>query len=749
MKKHFLPITITIILFFVPFFWLAPGFVDLGGDGGRLYFIDPLEVLKNTWNLAGSYVYAFADIGYLLALTGLKHIVNSPTLLISVEHGLQLSLSFIGMYLIVKTLLLNEKKNVDSLRASLVGLVTGVVYVGLITKVGWPVALVTLNQVFLNVIMFYFLLSYCLTRKFVYILAGLFLSIIFSANFGFGSMPQLLSFYPAALLFLYIYLRFVSQKEIPWKGLVCGAGLFLGLHAFHLLPVIASLLNNSSTISSQVFSKETIQNSGIAYFVANHVQSGKISRVLFQSWLGQNAFSLLIPVVVLLGFITRKSKLLWVTGIFFAVTLFLVTANITQTGIALYTKLFYIPGFVMFRSFNEKWFFVYAFFFALMFAVSLYYLLEKKKLKIALILCVAIFAISVYRMMPFLSGKAIQTTLYQSNNVSTNFSLDPDLLDALSFVRNLPVDGKVLTVPLTFSYYQIAYGKEGGAYVGISMVPSLAGRPDFSGFWRFGQHGYEQHAIDAIRNNDSDRFIQILSYLNIRYIFRNSDTRIMDDFPGYPYVYPGLTYSSKDQLPSIKDQVAYDSFLASLPIEKIYQKRFYEIYEIRDSYIRPLIFAPDTVSTDINDALAVFYRSAYVEAKYCEKIFCGQPPNATAPSATYVKRSSVLFDVVVDLGERKTPFLVILSHPYYSPWDLSFDEVSASVVSDHITVNGYANGWIIDPTKVEGKTVLHGRIYLTSQNYFYTGVIISVITFVVIITLMVRELTKGRHEKKK
>ena len=43
MKKYFgIAIGISIILFIIPFFWLKPGFVDLGGDAGRLYFIDPM-----------------------------------------------------------------------------------------------------------------------------------------------------------------------------------------------------------------------------------------------------------------------------------------------------------------------------------------------------------------------------------------------------------------------------------------------------------------------------------------------------------------------------------------------------------------------------------------------------------------------------------------------------------------------------------------------------------------------------------
>lgn len=737
-------IAIAVLLFFFPFFWLKPGFVDLGGDGGRLYFIDPWSVLKNTWNLASSFVYSFADIGYLLALTLLKQFVQSPTLLIAIEHGLQLSLSFIGMYLIVKALLLNEKKNDDPLRASIVAIVTGVVYVGLITKVGWPVALVTLNQVFLNVIMFYFLLTYCLTRKFVYILAGLFLSIIFSANFGLGNMPQLLSFYPAALLFLFIYLRFIAQIEIPWKGLICGIGLFLGLHSFHLLPVMASLINSSSIINSQVFSKDTIQNSGVNYFAANHVGSGKISRELFQSWLGQNFWSFVVPGIAFLGFLRCRSKLLSLIGIFFAATLFLVAANITQIGVHLYQMLFYLPGFVMFRSFNEKWFFVYAFFYAILFAVSLYYLLEKKKLKITFIICATIFAISVYRLIPFLSGKAIQSIQYQSKNVSTIYSLDPDLLDAISYIRILADNGNVLTLPLTLPYYQVIYGKSGGAYVGISLVSSLGGKRDYSGLWSFG--AYQADLERALKNGNNNQVLQMLSLLGVRYIFRDTDPRIINDFPTYPY----YRFDRSVDIPAIDSQISYDQFLESYTLTTKFEKGFFRIQEFDDIVVRPTVYIPDIVSASFSGVLnGSSFRSAYGDAKLCQRIPCDELPNAPVPSVTYTKRSSVLFDVVVDIGERKTPFLVTFSHPYYSSWELSFDGVAASAVSDHIVVNGYANGWIVDPAKAGSKTVLHGRIYLKSQNYFYIGVILSAITLAVIFILLARELTKGRHEKKK
>lgn len=744
MKKNNLIVgIITLILFVIPFFWLPRGFVDLGGDAGRLYFIDPIAVIKNTGSFWNSiYPFSYASVPYLFFLNVILRIVGTSTNLISFEHGLQLSLSFFGMYLIVRQLLFSAQNGLNVQLSHVVGILSGVVYVGLITKVGWPVALPTLNQVFLNVFMFYLLLRYCVTQKFFYLSSALFLSIAFSINFGLGNAPQLFSFYPLALLFLYIYIRFVAQIMLPWRGLFLFVVLLLGLHSFHLLPLLASLLEKRSGVHDQAFSANSIQVSGVNYFAANHADSGKISKELFQWWMGSRFLSWHIPFIAVSGFLIHKSRLLLIIGLFFAFTLFLVAANITQTGVAVYQKLFYIPGFVMFRSFNEKWFFVYAFFYTLLFSVSLYYLLRRVKIRTVFTIGTIIFGIFVYRAYPFLSGGAIDTILHQSNNVSAVFAIDPNLMDALAFVRTLPPDGKMLTLPLTFPYFQLAFGKEGGAYEGISMVSNLIGRQDYAGFWTFGP--YEKPMFHALNTSNKDQFLQLLSLLNVRYIFRNSDARIMDNFPLYPYL-EGGTYASKEQLPPIKDQLAYDAWLGSLPVKKIYQVGFYQVYEIEDSFVRPLIYIPDYVSLDLDKGPVNVYRWAFGNATLCEDVLCDQKISVV-PSVSYTKESETSFNVQIDLKGVKEPFLLVFSNNYYYAVDLTLQHMTDGAVR-HVMVNGFANGWVIDPANTDEKSVLQGRIYLTSMNYLYAGIATSGITLTVIIVFVVGSFIRRRNEK--
>ncbi len=576
-RTNIAAVFIAVILFIVPFFWLKPGYVDMGGDAGRLYFLDPVSVAQNTYRSTQSDASASFDmIPYELYLSVLKKIIPSPTALISFEHGLQLSLSFLFIYLIVRTLLVYAIRGNQSSR-ELTGLTAGIVYVGFISISGWVTALPTQNQVFLNPLIFYLLLKYCLSGSFWYALIILLFTVCYSGSFGFSAMPQIMSFYPIALVFLLIIMRFVFHRKIPWGGLGLAALAFVGLHAYQIVPLGMSLISKNSYYHTYIFTEESMRSSGVHYFAANHETLGKISTALFQPVWPRNILVLLVPFIALWGCIKSRSKLSALAGVFFLLTLFLVSANITKVGAFLYQLLFYIPGFMMFRSFNEKWYMVFAFFFTLFFAFSLGEFISSKNRWLGIMLVIAVTGSTIWRIYPFLTGKSFDTKYYQSD-VSRVFTFDPNLLDAVSYARKIPGDGRFLTLPLTFPYYQIAYGSGGGAYVGISLISELAGKVDYPGFWSLADKG--QSVFDAIQARDFSAVLRILSDLNVRFIFYDSDPRVTDNFPGFPYIYPGLMYASKDQLPLIQNQSSYAEFLSQLPLRKIYGKGYFTIYKI-------------------------------------------------------------------------------------------------------------------------------------------------------------------------
>lgn len=560
---------ISVCLFIIPFFWLKPGFVDLGGDAGRQYYLDPWGMVKNTIYAKNFSLNSPPQLlVYELYLAGLMVLARTPTYLIAIQRGVQLSLAFLSVFLIVSTVL--GELRAHHKHTIWTGVTAGIVYIGLISKNGWIQSLEAQNQIFLNPLIFFLLLKYLLTKRLHFLIIGLLISVPFSVNFGFSSAPSVVAFYPLAITFLIILIKFILHRPINWRDLLLGAILFVGLQSFHLIPMAASLFTRGNFYNNYVFSGQSIQSAGVQYFEANREALGKISVELFQPvrW-GPNFLIFVIPVIILLGFLRRPTKLIAVTGLFFTATFFLVSANITNLGVSLYRTLFYIPGFMMFRSFDDKFFTVYSFFFTLLFAFAFYALIEEKKKYLLIILSLFVIGTTVWRISPFLQGKAIDAPLYQSKNVSGIFRVDPDLVDALSFVRSLP-EGSVLTLPLTFPTYQIAYGKEGGAYEGISMVAGLGGKPDYPGFWSFG--GLSQKMFDAITNIKVPQILQVLSTLNIRYVFYNSDNRIMDNFSDYPYTYPKPA--------AIRDQAAYKKLLSSLPLTKLFGKGFYTVYKV-------------------------------------------------------------------------------------------------------------------------------------------------------------------------
>jgi hypothetical protein len=754
--RHFVAIAIAIVLFFIPFFWLKPGFVDLGGDAGRLYFLDPLSVAKNLYSLQdAAWAPSYAIIPYEYFLAFLHKFITSPTYMIASDHGLQLALGFFSIYLTVKELISFAKNSAKEAYTTWIAIVSGLVYIGFVTKVGWALSMQTQNQIFLNPLIFYLLLRFLVSSRIFYAIALLLLTFLYSGNFGYSSMPQIASFYPFALLFLISLFRFVYQKPFPWKRLCILGFLFVGLHAFHIIPSIASILDKGGVAYNTIFDEKTIQNRGVLYFDFNHKDLGKISIELFQpsQWNGQNIFVLLVPLISFLGFLKKPSKLLSLLGVFFAITLFLVSANITSIGVQFYRSLFYIPGFSMFRSFDEKWYFVYSFFYTLLFAVSFYHIFSKKRAAIAFVVGFCVIGSIVNRIYPFLQGKTVNTTLWQSNNVSAVFRMDPNFIDSIAYIKALPDDGKMLTLPLTFPYSQIVYGKDGGAYIGPSMIRALGGKSDFSGFWVFGP--YQENIFNSFREEKTHDLMQLFSLLNIRYIFHNSDSRIMDNFPGFPYVYPGSIISSKDQLPMIKDQQAYEKFLSSLPLQKIYGKGFYSIYEIEHKYTRPIIYVPEVLYESEVKALAgSSYHSAFGDKIACKtlesfRLRCdGISIHGTLPVVSFTKVSEMKYDVRFDLKERKEPFLIILSEDYHPSWTLKFDGMKNKDGVTHIGMNGYANSWIIEPQKIGNDGNLKGSIHLGFQRYYIYGRMLSRVTVILLtISILYRGIRRRYGEK--
>lgn len=601
-------ILLTVLIFIIPFFWLKPGEMDLGGDNSRLYFYDPIAYLvsQSLYSVShsglGGENLSYFGIPFFLLLAGVKWLVTSPTILIGIFHGLNLSGGFISCYFVVKELLKNEESSkYERLIIEASAILAGLYYTFSPNPIGsWGYPLLPMNLVFLNPLLFYLLLRFFLTGSMRYIFISLFITFLFSPNFSFIGAPTFFSFFPLAVLFLMIYTKVIKQKPIPWVKIVLSLILFVLIQAFHLFPQVVSILTPGSVANETVFGAFGKFEWGLKYFLGTAPIIKVSNSLLGLPQFGTHEFYyplyVVFPLVIVLGLLWNKSRLYLLSTIFFFITLFLVTANITGIGFKLYVLAFQLPGFSMFRVFYGQWQWTYLFFYAVLVGLALATVLVKLKTEQRYHLIGFIVVLLLTTSWPLISGKLTDTTHWQSKGIKSHVKMDSLYDEVLSYMRSLPVDGKFISFPLSGPGYQVLKGENDAAYEGPSTITYLASRNEFNGFQEFGVFG--PSLLTAARERNYSTFKDILALLNIKYIFYNEDPYI------YTENYPGLPYEHvRDFFPD--SQEGYKEFIKELGVKEI--KSFgwkYHIYELDNSSYVPHIYVANK-SVHWNDLVAV------------------------------------------------------------------------------------------------------------------------------------------------
>lgn len=595
-KVLLLPIFISILLFIIPFFWLKPGEMDLGGDSNRLYFYDPLSYLvhHSFYNIVptgvGGEAISYYAIPYISLLVLLRFLMSATTL-ISLINGAKLAFGFFFCYLIIKELLnvkpVEHKQNIVEISS----IFSALFYTlsPILVNSGWEKAIFSHMQLFFNPLFFFLILKTFLTKSRRYLYLFLLLSFIFSMAFSYPAAPPFFAFYPFSLIYIMLYTKFIRHSNIPVKLLIEGFALFFFIQSFHLIPHLIGIFSFGSDVSASVFSDQSKLVRGLDYFTAI-APSIKVSFGLFSlpQRIDENWYSYLFfvfPVIILLGYYYNKSKVLLLTGSFFLIYLFFACANITNTGFFIYKLLFYIPGFKMFRNFYGQWAFSYVFFYCLLFSQAFVNVLSKISFKRSILLTIAIILPLVFSSWKLLNGSIVNSLHYQSKNIKSVVQMDPEYEKVLHYIHNSSVDGKILTFPLSGPGYQVVSGKdEKGAYVGPPTFSYLEGKNDFTGYE--GLSPFNELFVRAVVDKKDDFYQRLFSILNIQYVFYNSDPKIYDDnFPSYPYDYP------RQFMPATQE--GYKEFIKKLPLDfenRIDFNNKYHLYPVQNNLFLPHIY---------------------------------------------------------------------------------------------------------------------------------------------------------------
>ncbi|MEK7060644.1 MAG: hypothetical protein AAB937_00225 [Patescibacteria group bacterium] len=776
---RFVPILFAIALFVLPFVWYRHGEIDLGGDFSRLYLYAPWRYLQ----IFGLYSIVPEGIGrvtpnqyylpYLLFLAGINQILRSPYLLIHVFSGLKLAVGFLAMYAIVRNFV---GKRAHHLIAELSALLAGIFYIFSPSVIGnMNNSLLSHDQVFLNPLMFYLMLRFIQSKKWVFVAVAFCVTLLFSGNFSWFSAPPMFAFYPIAIVFLMLYAVIVLKSKIPYKKIGFGLVLFLGLHLFHLLPEAKSLLTQGSYTNVRFFDRQTIVQEGVQYFIAVLSLSKASLNFLFPSTISFFApLVILVPLTMILGVCLRKTKHadLPLVMSFFVLTFFLVTANITHIGVEFYKRLFYIPGFSMFRNFIGQWQFVYNFFAALFLGLAAEQLMLRTKKYYGMYFISIVLLGVIVNATPFISGNLANPVRWGSKGVRTAIIMDPAYLRVLDYIHALPSDGKILTLPFTDWGAQVVHGLNNAAYVGPSTISYLAGKPDFSGYQMIAP--FPEIFFRLSREKNYAALRRLFRLLNIRYIYHNSAHNIYDDiFPQFPYTYARLS------LPDTQDGMT--ELVQKLGAKKIFSLKSYNIYELSD--FLPIVYVPtsvvfyqnsindwygQTASFFINDT-SVQLRQVYADQKDCgvlDQRLCETNIHVlqkTTPKLTIIRINPTRYKIGV--SGITGPFLLAFLQGYDKAWtayisdqtqdgsgpyDQSYlegdvKEKSASYATDtlfdthffstrglkavassrHILVNGYANGWYITNQDIDGRDAVTIILEMRDQKYFVIGLTVS------------------------
>lgn len=619
---RFLPVLIALVLFLIPFFWFKPGQIDWGGDSTRAYYFDPSGYLMHhslfgvSPSDTGGPVLGYYTIPYVLLLMFVKKIVISHTILISIFHGLKLSVAFLSICYIVKNLVEEKiKKKTDMITVS--GIVGGLLYVfSSVAIIGWDKVILTHDQLFLNPLVFLLFLLFFKCNKTIYLLFIILITFFFSQNFSFGSAPPIFSFYPISLVFLLTYAIFVKKWKISWLKLLFAFLLFFLVHAFDFIPVIYSLFETGSDLYVNVFTAQGKFDRGLTYFEGISPSVKLVKGIFLLPQIPDNIitgfYTLIFPFLIVISLILKKSKSLFVVTAFFLIVLYFAIGNITSAGITLYKSFFILPGFSMFRNYYGQWQYTYLFFFVLLSSISYCYVFSSISKKPAYIFSALLIILISINAHSFIKGDLVNKDLWLSNKLKLVDQPDPNFIKATSHIKQITQDAKVLILPLTDPGYQMVLGKERkGVYQGPALIAYLSGKRDFAGLTSFGF--FREKLAGAVRAKDLLQFKKILAYYNIGYIFYNSDPFILEKgFPRFPYEDVSTTFP--------KNQKEYKKFIDSLGYKQVGNfGMYYHLYQVPNMEYLPHIYAATDVisSNDVAESFKLNdesnLRKVYVE----------------------------------------------------------------------------------------------------------------------------------------
>lgn len=750
-KKIILINLLVVVLFLILPYYIFEGKLFIGGDDTRLFYVYPLDWIKNisffSWfnfSSLGSNNPNQFTIPTLIPFALLDILFSNDMFLNYLVFSLVFIAGFLSFQLLISGIikLENSRMRLAALLGGLFYVCSPIIIASQISSFLYSVWLISLLPV-----LTYLFIRYLNSNNFKYVFFAVIFCLLFSISMF--SVPWILGYVLSVIPGLFIALFLYSRKQVGLfiKKMFTFFGIIALSQSFWLLPTIMSVLSfDKTSFGSQSISVElgddfanTVSASATGNVVLPllnlfHRQIAfdfnwslkEIFIYFYDKTFLLNIFFVGIFFYLLLNyrkvFNKSENKVFLIILISFITSLFLFTVNVGFLN-DLFNLLRYIPGFLMFRNFYDKFNLAYILLYSIVITISLVILNRQIKNKIILVLINAIFLILI--VVNFLPTKQLlNSPIWTTKNIYSNAVISDEYLGFMKDVGNeVRLSGNILSIPLNIAGYTLIKGSsENDIFIGRSPIQLFTRVNDFSGDLSFSP----QETSDlnkSIKNRDYEEINNFLNTHNINYIFltKNIPKEIMSSYLFDPLL---PSFQDKEFLNALTDKMVVKSYNDNYELYSVKDKS--SVLQSKNIYfqkINPVKY--HLYIQNIKNSQDLLFLDSFSDGW---KLFLQKNP-----SNLNCNNSSISVEGIVECGGIRE---------YFSINDLKYSLTRNIFNNSHDIVYDYANYWKLNTEEVisnypkdyyvqnsDGSLNIELVLYFVPQNYFYYGTAITIIVF--------------------
>lgn len=696
---------IALVIFLIPnLFW--GNLYIMGGDDARLYYLFPVEYLKNfsfnvmSGNTLGGNLgympvsYSAPIIALLAILKYVLPFVNTQLL----AYGMICSLGFIFFFLFLQEWVTRKTPYYFwiSVAASLFYILSTY-----ISRTYFQSQFISIYIIMVLPGCLWLFLAGVKHKRAPLVVASSLLYSMFSATvFSFPwFLAAVITLAPLVLYLAVRYGWYFCEMACVFLGVVILCNFYWIIH--YIVPVLGN--TKEANFTASLVTNSFIQQNNDIIAALSHLNSPvhQMINYLRVSWqdrsgvtvvesIGIVYLGLIVSAGVVLGRVKKNLRILYVVaGFGLLMAMLLVTPNFGLWNLQLFQFLnAHVPFFVIFRSMYDKFALAMAFHYAFALWISLVVLGEAKiKRTYVYAAVVVVLLVTIWRAVPYMVPD------YKGTGHSTHISgLNEDYMDLTRYIAALHTTSRFLWYPLTFGDYVYLSddNNPGHYYVGISPLQIFARASDLAGFYGLQTPGDPElnwTVLDLFKNKNFKKAGQIFRQLNVGYVIVNHEKMP----PNGPFIL--------EQFDFVKHQED-EEYKKTILGEKIrdFGDR-YSLYAINPSLAAPTVFLADDIKDGESYEEIPFYKTA---------------------------------DGAYEIGPFTIsgPTHLVLMEPYSRLWNIRRLDGNkhATVREESMLAYGYGNAWALDSSHMDGSASIRVRAEFGPNSLILPSLVISIVS---------------------